>query len=105
MVGVSGLAFALRGPTGCKTGGARPPCATLSAEDRRQDGEAVSQYVRSRRFARSLRIHHDRRGRWLSIVSSALSAMATSLDYVARGICLLMSSQCINSIVNTEGGA
>lgn len=31
--------------------------------------------------------------------------MATSLDYVARGICLLMSSQCINSIVNTEGGA
>lgn len=26
------------------------------------------------------------------------------IDYIARGICLLMSSQCINSLVNTQGG-
>ena len=33
-----------------------------------------------------------------------MSTGTTTLDYVARGLCLLQSSQCINSIVNTQGG-
>lgn len=33
-----------------------------------------------------------------------MSSSATTLDYIARGIALLQSSQLINSIVNTERG-